>query len=83
MMLPKKISKISEANHTVGLLLERLGFLQCDIWVDVDVPGRLSETSLWLLPFMKDLDCGSSLLIEEFSWDYTSSLSLFLRLILN
>jgi len=55
MMLPKEISKISKANDAIRLFLECFRLPDDNVCVYCKIPGKLRETILELLPFMKDL----------------------------
>jgi hypothetical protein len=81
MVLPKEVGEIAKTDDAVGLLLIRVLLLQFEIYMQMGIPGRVRLTVFCPPPVMNDLVCGSSLLMEEFSMDSTSSVSLFLRLI--
>ena len=75
-MLPEKISKISQADNTVRLLLVCIFFYDMRVYIDEDLPGRVKVTVRVPPPTMKDFDWGSSLVFDEFSGDTMSYVSL-------
>lgn len=65
-VLPKEVGKISKTYDAIWLFLECLRFLDDDVWIKYEIPGKLRETSFELLLFINDLDWGSSLVADEF-----------------